>query len=797
MNDEEKKDNKGKDIRSDTIKAPDSFTKKKIQTTMVKAPSNITKKEIRSDTITAPSCFLKKSTPPTTIKVPYRFKEHNKVLINQKSIDYSLKHIRVKNNEIYVRNANPPSKSVTLINRNKESDQNKVDFSLEHFKKNSAEKPLTPSEWGKIKRQLWKQIYSFIIKNQSIITNIETNSRLNDDDKLKNIKKLIFNILENKTDLLLIDTINGQEKPVSDFVQQYITSIWLMNKNPPSERKIIRNMSGLEYKIIKQIADYLEVNIPKTKTGTPIDSDALKKILAAIKHEISIYNQGLEPKSLNKIGKDLNINQSVISYYGNLYYPKKYDEIWGRNEDWRVSEEIRSKFKRRINEEIKKFENGQIPASLKSIAEDFSKYVSYSTGHKIVKDEFPEHYLLIWKSNFVISKENKEMLYKKLDEEIKKEVPETLSGIGRTLEISYDMVRHYAKKRYPNRFDGIWGLSQTTEGEIEAIQDRFQQEIEKFEKFKEKTILYDKFTQKFDITKNKVFKPDSITEIANDFNKSPDTISRIFTKNNLKKYDEIYAKHRLTEEQQKSIISDIICTKLPQTGLAEKHNASTGTITRISLEKVQPNYDDYDHSERFPHDIYQQLGFAIHSIIECISTRHLLEYDIRKFSEIPYGDYVMDDFLPHHELHKFYKKLIIVNKERFSLWEEIGLNLNDYYEIVFDYTSYISKKQYQNKTKKYYNPKRMIIIVGTRWYDEKYPNSIIHTSFENVKIIRHDIFAKLIGLSGLLLKEFEIAIRINYDLDLDGMNAFKDKITQKYSKLGFIQYKKYCEKHPI
>ena len=232
---------------------------------------------------------------------------------------------------------------------------------------------------------------------------------------------------------------------------------------------------------------------------------------------------------------------------------------------------------------------------------------------------------------------------------------------------------------------------------------------------------------------------------------------------------------------------------MPQTGLAEKHNVSVGTISKISLEKIQPNYNNYIHSERFPHDIYQQLGVAIHSIIQCISTKHLLKNKIYKFSEIPDRDYVIDDLLPCTELKKFYH-LIYIYKDRLSLWEKIGFDFDNYNEIVFEYTSYISEEQFQKKVKKYYKLNRMIFIIGTRWYDKKYPNPIIHTRFKNVKIIRHDIFADLIGLAGDLRKEFDNAIELNYNYDLEGMNALKDEITKKYPKLGFTEYKKYCKK---
>lgn len=652
---------------------------------------------------------------------------------------------------------------------------------------------LSPAEWGARKRELWDTIHHFISNNKKALNN-EINRCADETEKFHKIETLISNYLKNNTNLLVINCIGGQEKTISDFAKQYIVAIWLMSQEILVERNFIKKMSELDYKIIDQIADRLKVILPKAKTGKRIDPYLLRRILGEIQHEIHRNNLELESASLGKIGDRLGVNQSVISYWGKKKYPKEYGEIWGRNEDWNLSEEIRSLIIKRFNDEIEKYNDGQAPASLNSVAKEFSEYTCYATVRNIVIEEFPKYYILIWKSDYGLFTERKELLYKRLDTEVGEQIPASLSEIGRALKISYDMVRYYAKKRYPNLFDEIWEKSRLSAREIEAIQSRYQQEIEKFEKYEEKTIVYDEFSQKFDITKNEAYKPDPITGIANDFNRSYDTISRIFTKTDPKKYDEIYAKPRLTEEQLKSIISDILCTKMPQTGLAEKHNVSTGTISKISLEKVQPNYDDYDHSERFPHDVYQQLGFATHPIIQCISTEHLLEYDIYKFSEIPDGNYTIDDLLPCIELNKFYHKLIKVNKGRLSLWEEIGLDLDDYYEIVFEYTSYISKKQYQKKTRKYYRPERMILIVGTRWYDKKYPNPIIHTRFRNVKIIRHDIFAELIGLSGDLLEEFENAIELNYNYDLDGMNTLKDEITRKYPKLGFTEYKKYCRK---
>lgn len=642
------------------------------------------------------------------------------------------------------------------------------------------------------------------MKKKKRFTN-EIDRDINKKEELQKIGTLTLNYLKNSTDLMDINRISGQERTVPHFVRKYIVAIWLMNNYPPAVRSFINEVSNLDYKIINQIASHLNVILPKAIPGKRIDPNLLRKISDELQHEIDRYDLGLEPASLHKIGNRLGVNQSVISYWGDITYPSKYDEIWGRDKQWKVSEEERHSIIKRIKNEIQKYNNNQTPNSLSSIAKDFNR--SDSSIRKVVENQFPGYYSLIWKVDYNLSTTQKKLLNERLDIEVKKLIPASLSEIGRNLKISYDMVRYYAKKQYPNSFNDIWGIPQLTSTEIEAIQARFEQEIQKFKKYEEKTIKYDEFTQKFDITKNAEFKPDPIIDIANGFNRSYDTISRIFTNTDSQKYDEIYAKPRITDEQLDSIVSDILCTKMPQTTIAEKHNVSTGTISRISIDKVQPNYDDYDHSERFPQDVYQQLGFAAHRIIQHVSTEHLLGYDIYKFSEISEGNYRIDDLLPPVELRKFYYELIMLNEERLSswskelikaqkkglsLWNDLGLDA--YFEIVFEYTSYISQKQCKTKAHKYYKPKRGLLIVGTRWYNKKYPNPIINNRIKNVKIIRHDIFADLIGLSGDLRRDFEHAIELNYDYDLEGMIAFKKVITNKYTKFGFEEYKRYREK---
>ena len=181
---------------------------------------------------------------------------------------------------------------------------------------------LSPAEWGARKRKLWDTIHRFIVKNKKVLNN-NINGCVDEKEKLQKIETPIFNYLEKITDLLVINCISGQERTVSDFTQQFIVAIWLMNKEIPAKRNIIKNMSELDYKIINQIAEHLGVNLTKAKTGKRIDPDLLRKISDALQHEIQRYNLGLEPESLGKIGDRLGVNQSVISYWGKKKVPKR------------------------------------------------------------------------------------------------------------------------------------------------------------------------------------------------------------------------------------------------------------------------------------------------------------------------------------------------------------------------------------------------------------------------------------------------------------------------------------------
>ena len=78
----------------------------------------------------------------------------------------------------------------------------------------------------------------------------------------------------------------------------------------------------------------------------------------------------------------------------------------------------------------------------------------------------------------------------------------------------------------------------------------------------------------------------------------------------------------------------------------------------------------------------------------------------------------------------------------------------------------------------------LFFIVGTRW---RFNNSRrLVSSYKNLKIIRHDLFAEFIGLEGEQLRDFEHAIELNYLFDLEEAKEFlvllRENFIKKYKR---------------
>ncbi len=645
---------------------------------------------------------------------------------------------------------------------------------------------IQPKEWGVLKREIWAEIYNYIIPNFAAIESVVKAHKVNEHPYQEIV-------LENLKAKGLITKIEG-EKDKLRLIKKYIISIYLMLRDPPAYPSDIYQIAALEYKHIKDITEHLKIELPKKRKGKPIDPAILNSIKEELKKQIIKYNSGSKYRSISEIARFLGLNQSVISYYGKKYYPKEYDEIWGRDYDeWIIDDETWAALDSRIKTEINKYKNNFKPSTISSIANDFKARLGISSIRKYIIKNYPSYYKIIWETDYSLSSDEFNLLTARLNSEVIKEFPDSLTSIGEDLNISYDTVRYYAMKWFKDKYDKLWGKGRLTEFEIETIQDRIHQEINKYQSYKEPVIRYDNFDKRLIITKDRTLKPSSLTKIADDFGKSRETIQRYARDTDLDSYEKIWGKPRISGETRNSIISDILDfnSRLSMSRIASKHGVHTSSVSKISIEEVQPNYDGYDHKERFPQDKYQLLGTELHIIINYIATASLSKHGISLFTEIYHNGYRMDFLLPLPKRQMFYEKIIKNNERRKALYNEIGIDFRKDFDIVVDHTSYISEKNVNDKIRKYHSLEKFTLINITRWYDKKYFHPIIHTRIKNAVVIRHDIFADLFGLEDNFLRDFEIAIGLNYAYDLDGMISFKERMVKKYFKLGYNEYKRF------
>ena len=73
----------------------------------------------------------------------------------------------------------------------------------------------------------------------------------------------------------------------------------------------------------------------------------------------------------------------------------------------------------------------------------------------------------------------------------------------------------------------------------------------------------------------------------------------------------------------------------------------------------------------------------------------------------------------------------------------------------------------------------LFFIVGTRW-SRRNTQDTIDTEYRNIRIIKHDLFSELIGLKGKHLLNYEHAIELSYDADLNGLRDFHNRIKEEF-----------------
>jgi len=90
---------------------------------------------------------------------------------------------------------------------------------------------------------------------------------------------------------------------------------------------------------------------------------------------------------------------------------------------------------------------------------------------------------------------------------------------------------------------------------------------------------------------------------------------------------------------------------------------------------------------------------------------------------------------------------------------------------MFDYTSDVSEENIKKKAIKYQKSNKLLFIVGTRW-PLKNKKRTIDTNYKNIRIIKHDLFAELMGMDGDTLDIFEYIIEQNYLFNLNTLKEF-------------------------
>ncbi len=230
------------------------------------------------------------------------------------------------------------------------------------------------------------------------------------------------------------------------------------------------------------------------------------------------------------------------------------------------------------------------------------------------------------------------------------------------------------------------------------------------------------------------------------------------------------------------------------TQIAEKHGVGITHVRNISINEVEGIYPKYSHEERFPADFFSLIGHEVHWIIKYIVTAFFLDLGFRIYSEIIIdliSKVHVDQFLLNIKDQKYLSE-ILKNDE--VLRRE--LNINDLDVIIafsFDYTNDTSDVNIEVKRGRYQKDDMILFIVGTKW-SRKNKQETINTTYKNIRIIKHDLFSRLIGLKGKHLMNYEHAIRLSYKADLDGLKDFHNKIKSEFiskyrTELSINRYK--------
>jgi len=507
-----------------------------------------------------------------------------------------------------------------------------------------------------------------------------------------------------------------------------------------------------------------------------------------IEQRLRLELEKKNPDSLYKITKEFpGVSKATINKIAKeITTPELFKKTWPPSMT-EVPVEIKQQILRILEKEIKK----GTPRSLEKISDDVN--VSEAHIQNVAKKLYPNQYKIKWPAVQKIPMEVKQDIIKNIRDEAKKEKPRTLKEIHKSFpSVSADTIRQLAKKIVPKEnYNKVWPPLLVKTPEYIRIQ------VEKY--------------LKEEIRKSN---PRSFRKIAKNFNVSHEYVRRtaikIFPQTIYRKIWEPSLKV-ISEVKKKEIGRYVLNTNLNLQEIAEKCGVGRKTIARISQTDIfQDNINA--HQIRFPKDLDMEIGTFTHKNINSVltvvvdrnsSSRYYSEPKI--FPDLRSSDGIIPEY------NNFLGERLKNPKNGRYLVEALGISPKDMWNIKatqFDFTNDLCEENILNKIEKYQSPGTLFLIVGTKWISysdvKELPNNDIIKYPKNIRIISHELFADLIGISGkdrMLFnniidlnnnKNLE-ALKILYNYDLSSNNIYNgNQLKEELIQKGLIK-KKFSE----
>jgi len=461
------------------------------------------------------------------------------------------------------------------------------------------------------------------------------------------------------------------------------------------------------------------------------------------------------PDSLYKISKEFpDVSKTTINKIAKeIINPELFKKTWPPSLA-EIPSETKQQILRILEKEIKK----ETPRSLKKISDNVN--VSEVHIQNVAKKLYPNQYSMKWPAVQKIPLEVKQDIIKNIRDETKKEKPRTLTEIHKSFpNVSSSTIKQLAKEAVPKEIrEKIW--SPICKKNPEYIRIQIEGCLNK-EIMKSNPRSFDKIAKNFKVSR------EYVRSIAR----------RIICQSIYKKKWEPSLK-KLTEEKKKEIISYIENTSMNLHEIADKLGVNRKTVSKISQTDVF--HDNIKvHQIRFPKDLDMEIGTFTHKNINSILTSVVDNNSNSRYYSEPkiFPDLRSSDaIIP--EYNNFLEERLKNPNNGKDLMKALGISQIDIKNIKatqFDFTNDLCEENILNKIEKYQSPDTLLFIVGTKWISycdvKELPNNDIIEYPKNTRIISHDLFADLIGISGKDRDLFNNIIDLNNNKDLEALKT--------------------------